>query len=755
MNNRISVVLITDDSFVMPTCVTIVSLLNSKNADSSYDVYVVTPGLKAKQEKLLCSLAKDGDTVSIVKGDLEKFEKLHKDENSVAHLSASKAAMLKFDLPNLFPKLDKILYLDGDIIVRGDLSELFNTDLGDYYLAAAHDTGKMYSRAPMVLKFPGYFNSGMMLLNLTKMREIDATSQLMAAKAAMTGKSLMDQPAFNEVCDNHVLHVNSKWNYLAINLDRAGEKWNIGQLNDLLCSDYASKAAFEQDAVVIHYSSKDKPWKCHVGPWTDLWYKYYQVSPYATEKLPWQKGESLGCKIRHWFFSSSKEGYKRTYTVCGLKIRIGSGKLKRKMQYEDMLKRIEAMEREITVLRQHRNQLVRIPYATKKQPWQKGESLGCKIRHWFFSSSKEGYKRTYTVCGLKIRIGSGKLKRKMQYEDMLKRIEAMEREITVGSGKHKRKMQYEDMLKRTEAMEREITVLRQHRNQLVRISNMYRLPSINRDEIASKVENFTEYGLNQEPRETPLIVSLTSYPKRMYDIHLTLYSLLNQTCKPDVLVLWLAREQFPNGEADVPRKVLALKEHGLSIKWCEDLRSFKKLIPSLREWPDACIVTADDDLYYREDWLQELWSAYLKSDKNTIIAHRCHHVPLDSQGILPYKKWPKCISWREASFLNFQTNGGGVLYAPGILPPEASNVEQIRALAPSADDLWFWAMSVLAGKKVSIVDNPHEIIFVNPVREAGLNNDGTLYKTNSGGGGNDVQLANILNAYPEIIAKLR
>ena len=96
-----------------------------------------------------------------------------------------------------------------------------------------------------------------------------------------------------------------------------------------------------------------------------------------------------------------------------------------------------------------------------------------------------------------------------------------------------------------------------------------------------------------------------------------------------------------------------------------------------------------------------------------------------------------------------------MLYAPGILPPEASNVEQIRALAPSADDLWFWAMSVLAGKKISIVENPHEIIFVNPVREAGLNNDGTLYKTNSGGGGNDVQLANILNAYPEIIAKLR
>lgn len=646
MDNTVSIALITDDSFVMPTCVTIVSILKNRNTEVPYHIYVVTPGLKRRQVKLLETLSGNGATISIVEGNLQKFENLHDDKNSVKYLSASKAAMLKFDLPNLFPKLEKILYLDGDIIVRCDLSELFNTDLGDYYLAAAHDTGKMYSRAPMVLKFPGYFNSGMMLLNLKKMREIDATSQLMAAKAAMTGKSLMDQPAFNEVCDNHVLHVNSKWNYLAINLDRAGEKWNIGQLNDLLRSDYASKAAFEQNAVVIHYSSQDKPWKCHVGPWTDLWYKYYRESPYAAKKLPWQKGESLGRKIRHWFFSSSKKGYKRTYTVCGLKIRIRSSKLKRKMQYNDMLKRVEAMEREIVVLRKHRNQLVRI-------------------------------------------------------------------------------------------------------------SNMYRLPSINRDEIASKVENFTAYGLNQEPRETPLIVSLTSYPKRMYDIHLTLYSLLNQTCKPDVLVLWLAREQFPNGEADVPRKVLALKEYGLSIKWCEDLRSFKKLIPSLREWPDACIVTADDDLYYREDWLQELWSAYQKSDKNTIIAHRCHQVLLDSQGILPYKKWPKCISRCEASFLNCQTNGGGVLYAPGILPPEASNVEQILALAPSADDLWFWAMSVLAGKKISIVENPHEIIFVNPVREAGLNNDGTLYQTNSGGGGNDDQLSNMLRAYPCIEERLR
>lgn len=642
MSTRISVALITDDSFVMPTCVTIVSLFKSRKPDTQYDVYVVTPGLKSRQKKVLRSIAEDGCSIHIVKGDLDKFARLHKDENSVAHLSASKAAMLKFDLPNLFLQLDKMLYLDGDIIVRGDLSELYLTDLGEHYLAAAHDTGKMYSKNPMVLKFPGYFNSGMMLLNLRKMREINATEKFMAAKAAMTGKSLMDQPAFNEVCDQHVLHVNSKWNYLAINLDRAGEKWNIGQLNDLLHTSYTDKAAFRNDAVVIHYSSKDKPWKCHVGPWTDLWYKYYQLSPYARKRLPWQHRQSFFRKL----FSVRKQGTSRIITLLGISIKYQSSSLKRRLEHKALKKRIEALEKEVQIFRTHRNQLVRI-------------------------------------------------------------------------------------------------------------SDMYRLPAINRDDIASEVENFNSYGLNQEPRDTKLVVSLTSYPRRMYDLHLTLYSLLNQSCKPDVLALWLAREQFPNGEADVPKKVRDLQQFGLTIKWCEDLRSFKKLIPSLREWPEACIVTADDDLYYREDWLAELWNTWQKSDKSTIIAHRCHGVALDNQGLLPYKKWAKCITWREPSFLNFQTNGGGVLYAPSILPPEASDVEQIRVLAPSADDLWFWAMSVRAGRKISIVEHPHEIIFVNPVREAGLNNDGVLYSSNSGAGGNDEQLKNIVNAYPEILENLR
>lgn len=640
-NTRFAVALITDNSFVMPTCITIVSLLKSKAPGTQYDVYVVTPGLKSKQEKILRSVAVEGCSINIVKGDLDKFANLHKDENSVAYLSASKAAMLKFDLPNLFPNLDKILYLDGDIIIRGDLSELFATDLGEHYLAAAHDTGKMYSKNPMVLKFPGYFNSGMMLLNLRKLREINATEKLMAAKAAMTGKSLMDQPAFNEVCNHHVLHVNSKWNYLAINLDRADEKWNISQLNDMLGTTYADKSAVRKNAVVIHYSSKDKPWKCHVGPWTDLWYKYYKLSPYARKRLPWQHRQPLFKKM----FSVRKQGTSRIITLLGISIKYKSRSLKRRAERKALKEKIEALEKEVRVFRNHRNQLVRI-------------------------------------------------------------------------------------------------------------SNMYRLPAINRDDIASKVENFNSYGLNQEPRDTKLVVSLTSYPGRMYDIHLTLYSLLSQSYKPDKVILWLAEEQFPNGLDDVPKKVKDLQRFGLEIAWCKDWRSFKKLIPALQAYPNAIIVTADDDIYYAENWLQQLVDTQLLTGA-PVVAHRCHKLKMEDKKVAPYKTWKKNISSVDTSFSNFFTGAGGVLYMPGAAHPDILNMDKAMALCPHADDIWFWSMCVLAKSRIGIVNPPQELIYVNPQREIGLNNDGVLHSKNSGAGGNDVQLQNILSAYPEILDKLR
>jgi hypothetical protein len=279
------------------------------------------------------------------------------------------------------------------------------------------------------------------------------------------------------------------------------------------------------------------------------------------------------------------------------------------------------------------------------------------------------------------------------------------------------------------------------------------IKAINRDYIASLVENMYEKGISGREGKPELIVSLTSYPGRMYDLHLCLYSLLTQNLKPDKIILWLGKEQFPRGVEDVPKKVRDLEQWGLEIKWFTDLKSYKKLIPSLVEYPDAYIVTADDDIYYPSNWLQELWNSF-KNTGAPIVAHRCHKVEYEKGAFRNYSSWKKSITNAEPSFLNFLTGVGGVLYSPNSLYKDILNIEKFQELCPNADDVWFWAMAVLKGTKITLAANPiNTLTYINPEREANANDDGTLFSSN-GLGGNDTQLAKVLEAYPELLEKL-
>jgi protein O-GlcNAc transferase len=101
-----------------------------------------------------------------------------------------------------------------------------------------------------------------------------------------------------------------------------------------------------------------------------------------------------------------------------------------------------------------------------------------------------------------------------------------------------------------------------------------------------------------------LIVSLTSYPPRFGKLHLTLKCLVNQTVKPDVVVLWIAHQDMNM----LPEAVLKYERQGLiSINACNDYKVYKKIIPTLKSFPEAFIVTPDVDLYYPKWWLDTLF----------------------------------------------------------------------------------------------------------------------------------------------------
>lgn len=243
-------------------------------------------------------------------------------------------------------------------------------------------------------------------------------------------------------------------------------------------------------------------------------------------------------------------------------------------------------------------------------------------------------------------------------------------------------------------------------------------------------------GVNQCKREIPIIVSLTSYEERFRDLPITIYSLLNQKLKPDRIILWLDEK---HNLTTLPYKITQFIKNGLEIRFVKDIKSYTKGIYAFKEFSSAIIVTADDDIYYPTKWLKKLYHSYVSNQKD-IHVHRAHKVNLN----LPYEKWEKEVNKENASYDNFLTGVGGVLYPPNCFTKEVLREDIFLKNAPNADDIWFWIMALVHGRKIRVVKNHiRTLICTNIFRQLF---EKTLYSQNRKGG-NDEQLANLMKFY--------
>lgn len=208
---------------------------------------------------------------------------------------------------------------------------------------------------------------------------------------------------------------------------------------------------------------------------------------------------------------------------------------------------------------------------------------------------------------------------------------------------------------------------------------------------------------------TPLIVSLTSFPARIRYVHKTIHSLLNQQLKPNRVILWLAECQFPGREASLPRSLRRLIPYGLEIGWTEDLLAYKKLIPALKQYPNAVIITADDDLYYPEDWTKALVESYRKQP-NAIHCHLITKTECTEEG-LRFRNVYGQIGDGSASYRYKILGGSGTLYPPGALHPDVTDYAKAQRLAPTNDDVWFWAMAAAQGHKIVWIEGGMRKLF--------------------------------------------
>ncbi len=199
-----------------------------------------------------------------------------------------------------------------------------------------------------------------------------------------------------------------------------------------------------------------------------------------------------------------------------------------------------------------------------------------------------------------------------------------------------------------------------------------------------------------------VVVSMTSFPAAISFAVKAIRYILDGSVLPDKLVLYLTFSQFEDGILPHELTALASENPVFEIRnYDRDIRSYRKLIPAAADFPDAVIVTVDDDVAYGKHMLRDLLALHAKFP-NAVLAHRAKRIRLGQ----PYRRWKK-YRWYNflfrrihSGYLNLPTGVGGVLYPPHSMKPEMLDVDLFTTLAPSTDDIWFWAAAVANGTPV-------------------------------------------------------
>ena len=275
-----NIVLASDNNFVQHCCVTMTSILRH-NKDVVF--YLFTEGLTENNVRLLTHhVERMGGDLKICIMDSSIVSRFPMPKTQSSHISIATYYRLFSELA--LPKdADRLIYLDCDIIVRGDLSDLYHADIDDCAIAAVYQhnewgiANKTFERLEIPVEY-GYFNAGVLLINLDYWRKNDVTNRLLDYIRDNYSKiRAHDQDTLNAVLYKETKALDYKWNFLPVFLNPS--KVTFPQKVDY---------SFKKDPVIVHFVNRPKPWEYYSDhPYTNEYFQYLDLTPFKGWKPKW------------------------------------------------------------------------------------------------------------------------------------------------------------------------------------------------------------------------------------------------------------------------------------------------------------------------------------------------------------------------------------------------------------------------------------------------------------------------------------
>ncbi|MBR0143712.1 MAG: glycosyltransferase family 8 protein [Clostridia bacterium] len=255
----------TDDRYAPYLAVAIASLAKNASKEFDYRLHVLNCGLAKRNRNRLLALA--GGNIALEFADVRDYlirmgGRLHLRDYYTA------ATYYRFFIPDLFPAYEKGIYLDCDVAINGDIAELYGTDLGENLLGAVTEevmtdipTYGRYARTVLGLRPSEYFNAGVLLMNLGKMRRTGLLDRFSALLDRRRFPVAQDQDYLNLLAAGSVTYLDAGWNRTPF--------------------PYAPS----EEPKLAHYKMNFKPWHYRGVSYEDCFWRYAEATPYYRELL--------------------------------------------------------------------------------------------------------------------------------------------------------------------------------------------------------------------------------------------------------------------------------------------------------------------------------------------------------------------------------------------------------------------------------------------------------------------------------------